>query len=444
VRSLLLFSAASVVAAAVAALLFGSAVWLLAGAGLAAGAAVWNYVPAGSPRLTSLTGEAADVLAAFVRSGFGRERWYVAPDEGADEAAKRFNAALDEAADKVRLLKEEEARLKTLLVHLDVGVVLVDGRDHVALVSIRAAALLRTTTDGAMGRPLLAVPGLLAAHAAVGESRRDGTARTVEISLAPDRQIEVRVTPLPERPDVLLLLRDMSEIRRLQAKESELLQNLSHELRTPVTSIRGFAETLLDQAVSEGDRARFLGIIAREAERMAEIIDDIQDLAAFDAHRPIAERRPVDVPALVAEVVEGWLEPFHQKGVDIEAVPTEPVTVLTDRGRVHEILMNLIDNALKYTPAGGRVRVGVELSDGGCVVSVADTGRGIPKEELTHIFDRFYRVDKARSRASGGTGLGLAIARMLADSVGAGLEVESTEGAGSTFRLVLMNAEPPA
>ena len=443
-RSLLLFSAASVLAAAVAALISGSAVWLLAGAGLAAGAAVWNYVPAGSPRLTSLMGEAADVLVAFVRSGFGRERWYVAPDEGADEAAKRFNAALDEAADKARLLKDEEARLKTLLLHLDVGVVLVDGRNHVVLVSIRAAALLRTTTDETMGRPLLAVPGLLAAEAAVGESRRDGTTRTVELSLDGDRQIEVRVTPLPERPDVLLLLRDMSEIRRLQAKESELLQNLSHELRTPVTSIRGFAETLLDQAVSEGDRTRFLGIIAREAERMAEIMDDIQDLAAFDARRPAAERRPVDVPALVAEVVEGWMEPFRQKGIGIEAVSTEAFTVATDRGRVREILMNLIDNALKYTPAGGRVRVGVERSEDGCVVTVTDTGRGIPGEELPHIFDRFYRVDKARSRASGGTGLGLAIARMLADSLGAGLEVERTEGEGSTFRLVLMNREPPA
>lgn len=233
-------------------------------------------------------------------------------------------------------------------------------------------------------------------------------------------------------------MKDVSEMRRLETSRTEMVANISHELRTPVTSIKGFTETLLDPAVGPQERDRFLRVMAREAERLSAILDDLLDLSSLEARRSPPQLRQADGARLVRELAEGAEATLRQKGLTLQVQAPDALPLETDPGRIHEILMNLIDNAQKYTPPGGQVTIGVTDDGDRVVFTVSDTGRGIPHEDLPRIFERFYRVDRTRSRASGGTGLGLAIAKHLAESLGAALDVQSETGQGSTFTLSLM------
>jgi two-component system phosphate regulon sensor histidine kinase PhoR len=216
----------------------------------------------------------------------------------------------------------------------------------------------------------------------------------------------------------------------------DFVANVSHELRTPLTAIQGFAETLLAGAIDDREnRVRFLEIIRDHSKRLARLTDDLLKLSRIEADQMQLDLRPVGV----AELIAGCLETTHmraeQKQLSLESeCPGDLPPVKGDRGRLGEVLQNLLDNAVQYTPPNGRIRVSAIAQEGEVVFTVSDNGIGIPHSDQSRIFERFYRVDAARSRELGGTGLGLAIARHIVEAHGGRIWVESTVGQGSDFQ----------
>ncbi|MXW70030.1 MAG: HAMP domain-containing protein [Acidobacteria bacterium] len=290
-----------------------------------------------------------------------------------------------------------------------------------------------------------------------------GTSDEREISLN-DREVLVRAAPIrpiaPERPlaapasgngaqtpgpsGAVLVLMDVTQLHALERVRRDFVANLSHEMKTPLTAIRGFSETLLDGNL-EGppEQRRFLGIIRQHAIRLSHLTDDLMRLARIEAGKLEAEPVPVDVQAVVESVLESARPKAGERSL-AAPVPDGGRAVETDPTLLTEILENLVDNAIRYSAIDGRIAVGTTFGDAEVRVSVSDNGVGIPKAHLGRIFERFYRVDPARSREVGGTGLGLAIAKHTVEVLGGRIEVESAPKRGSTFTVVLPAPQPDA
>jgi two-component system phosphate regulon sensor histidine kinase PhoR len=236
----------------------------------------------------------------------------------------------------------------------------------------------------------------------------------------------------------VITFHDVTERRRADRIRRDFVANASHELRTPLTSIRGFVEALEDGALQEPQRSgRFLAKIRTHADRMAALVEDLLELSRLESGErpPVWEKVPPD--DIAAEVVASFLGLADRKRIGLTHRNGAAPAVVTDAERLRRILENLVDNAVKYTPEGGRVQVATGTAEGGAVVEVIDDGPGIAAEHLSRIFERFYRVDKARSREAGGTGLGLAIVKHLAESMGAKVTVESEVGRGTRFSVLI-------
>lgn len=258
-----------------------------------------------------------------------------------------------------------------------------------------------------------------------------GTARRLEIAL-PRRNLVARLVPLL-RGEVLLVMRDVTEARRAEAARRDFVANASHELRTPVSAVAAAAETLLDGALDDPAQARhFVEVIARHAERLARLTRDLLDLSRIESREwPIA-LAPVKLAPLAQGVLDLFASSAEEKRLVLaREVPSE-LSALADARALEQVLVNLVDNAVKYTPAGGKITVGAAEDGPAVVLSVADTGPGIERHHLPRLFERFYRVDPGRSREAGGTGLGLAIVKHLVQAQGGEVGVDSGAG-GSRF-----------
>ena len=260
-----------------------------------------------------------------------------------------------------------------------------------------------------------------------------GAANAVEVETGvPSRWLRASSQPIDDGGSVLVVVRDVTEARRLDAVRRDFVANASHELKTPAASIRAAAETLLNGALEDPPAARrFTEQLQRDAMRLSRIVSDLLDLSRLEGGSDLAERVRLDV--IAADEVERLGDRAEEAGVTIE-LHADGVPSVPGSGRDLALLVrNLIDNAVRYTPSGGRVDVSVSAEDGRVVLQVADTGMGIPQRDLSRVFERFYRVDRARSRETGGTGLGLAIVRHVAENHGGEVTVRSELSAGSTF-----------
>jgi two-component system phosphate regulon sensor histidine kinase PhoR len=218
----------------------------------------------------------------------------------------------------------------------------------------------------------------------------------------------------------------------------EFVANASHELRTPLAAIRGFAETLLgDGSIPEEQRRSYLEVIDRHAKRLGTLVDDLLELSRIESGEYPLELQAVDVAGVAAVLLRDTEARLREKRLDAASETSGPTTAWADPQAVWQILSNLVDNAIKYTEPGGRIRIRVEGDPRRVCVRVSDTGAGIPERDLPRIFERFYRVDRARSRALGGTGLGLSIVKHLVQGQGGEIQVESEIGRGSTFTFSL-------
>jgi len=256
------------------------------------------------------------------------------------------------------------------------------------------------------------------------------------------RTVFVRILPLTTAPHAaeaayLVVFTDISELRRLEQIRSDFVANVSHELRTPLAAIRANAEALLENPTDDlATQRRFLNIIVQQTERLTRMTDDLLVLAKAEA-RPIPQTQQIQLSSVVRSLVDQLRTQAEDAQVTVVVDVPEDFIVYAQRDQLEQILWNLIDNAVKYNRRGGQVRIRARKTPEGSEIVVEDTGIGIPHEHLERIFERFYRVDKARSRATGGTGLGLSIVKHLVESHGGRVWVESEWGVGSRFGILL-------
>ena len=375
--------------------------------------------------------------------------------KGRDEIAllaSSFNAMGSELRQKLAAVSEERSKVEAIISSMNDAVVAVDAQSTVLLVN-RAAADLLELGPQARGQSLGAVLGDHPLCRCIDTTATRGEEIVEEVSLGPanDRLLEVHATPLRRADGVaagaVAVVRDVTVIRQTERLRRQLTANVSHELRTPLTSIKGFAETLLEGAMVDKDACRrFLTIIDNEAARLMKLVDDLMDLSRLESHAVAMEAAPVRLDHLVGEAC-GRLRPqAERRRIALHPTTLAPETVMADHDRILQVLTNLLDNAIKFTPEGGSVEVSVGRDNGSVTITVADSGRGIPEEHVPRIFDRFYRVERSRSREGGGTGLGLAIVKHIVNAHGGHISVQSRPGGGSIFTVVLpaVASSPPA
>ncbi|MBI5018408.1 MAG: hypothetical protein HZB55_23345 [Deltaproteobacteria bacterium] len=371
---------------------------------------------------------------------------------GDDELADMERSLLelrDEIRGRIEALGREKQTLEGLVEGLPHAMLVFDAQSRLALANAPARALLRLVGDQAKGLPVGEVvrdPRVLEAV----DSLRPGDTASQPFRLTwrdPPGEFEVSVWRLPRGgapSDLLVMLRDVTREAHLERVRTDFITNLSHELRTPLTAIRGSAETLLDAALADPSAsARFLDTIRRNALRLEALLGDVSDLARAEAEAEPLDLRPFDGRDVVGAVHDLFAGEAQKAGVSLEArVPGEPIPLTSDAAKVESILINLVQNSVRYTPAGGRVTVGAEASAGGVTYRVEDTGVGIPARDLPRVTERFYRVDPGRSRAMGGTGLGLSIVKHLVELLGGSLEIRSDQGRGTEVRIVVPSRGP--
>ena len=286
---------------------------------------------------------------------------------------------------------------------------------------------------------------------AIERAWRGGETQVAEIRLPVPNEREVAATVLPFDPPLadggraILVLSDRSRERALERMRADFVANASHELRTPLTSLMGFVETLRGPAADDPQaQERFLGIMAEQAQRMANLIDDLLSLSRIEMNERQAPSDVVDLGPLAERVAAGFEPRLAARAMRLELAAPAGTKVLGDADQLAQVLQNLVDNAVKYGREGGLVRIGVQPVEGppwpprpGAVLSVMDDGPGIPRVHLARLTERFYRVDKGRSRAAGGTGLGLAIVKHIVNRHRGQLLIESEEGKGSSFSVWL-------
>jgi two-component system phosphate regulon sensor histidine kinase PhoR len=288
------------------------------------------------------------------------------------------------------------------------------------------------------GRPLVHSvrdPDVLACvHAALDRHEvRFGRAS----SLMPGRIFEINAAPLPS-DGALVVLHDVTAIEAAERSRREFIANVSHELRTPLTSIQGYVETLVEDPMPNPETTReFLGVILKNATRMNRLTEDLLALASVESPDYKVTRQPTRASAMLQDAIESLGGIVVDSNVELESAGGPDVLVMADPDAMNQVFGNLIENALKYAKAGRRIRVGAKLLDSEVEFTVQDFGPGIASEHLGRIFERFYRVDKARSRESGGTGLGLAIVKHIVQAHGGRIWAESELGSGAQFHFTL-------
>jgi two-component system, OmpR family, phosphate regulon sensor histidine kinase PhoR len=393
-----------------------------------------------------------EVVARQMSEGNFRVRASVRSPDEIGTLGRSLNVMAGRLREKIDDLEREQAKATAILDAMVEGVIATDGHDHIILLNERARGIFGLGQTRVERRPLLEVIRNVDLHSLLSESRAaaDGEVVSREINLPEpsERVLQVHAVPLRftgDEPGVVIILHDITELRRLEQVRTEFVANVSHELRTPLTAIQGYLETLLDGALEEPEHARkFLEIVFRHTERLGRLTDDLTDLSNIELGRISLRIEPADL-AEVTESALAIIQPRAVSGrVTVEAsLPADMPEVLADRDRLAQILINLVDNAVKYTPRGGHVWVEAQRLPSGMVeVAVRDTGVGVPKADLPRLTERFYRVDKARSRELGGTGLGLAIVKHLVLAHGGELGIESELWKGTTVRFTLPTGKP--
>jgi two-component system, OmpR family, phosphate regulon sensor histidine kinase PhoR len=370
-----------------------------------------------------------------------------APTRSTDEIGtlgRSLNVMAGRLREKIEDLEREQAKTTAILDAMVEGVIAVDGQEHILLMNERARAMFGLGSARGEGKPFLEVIRNADLHEifrGVGEA--SPVSREVVLTRPAPRILGINAVRLGlagDRTGVVMVLHDVTALRQLERVRTEFVANVSHELRTPLTAIQGYLETLLSGALEERENARrFLEIVLRHSERLGRLLNDLTDLSNIELGKVTLRRESVRVAEVVASVLAIMGPRAAQTRVAVTAnILAALPAVSADRDRLVQVLINLVDNAVKYTPEGGSVTVTAhDVGDGTIEVVVADTGIGIPPADLPRITERFYRVDKARSRELGGTGLGLAIVKHLVVAHGGELRIESEPERGTTVRFTL-------
>ena len=371
--------------------------------------------------------------------------------------ARLFNEVAPQLEARIAQLEQDRQQLSAVLSGMSEGVIAIDARRRLLFANASADSLfgLGTESVGRLVPELIRSPQVQEAVEATlsGQEPHRGEITVGGREAGPrilPRVLSVHGTPLlvhgaplsgASPSGAVLVFHDVTDLRRLERMRQDFVANVSHELKTPLASIKAYTETLLDWALhDETVNVRFLTRIDEQADRLNQLIMDLLSLARLESGQNVFDHGPLVMAPVIASCVDSHrdrAEAKHQSiGLDLGTLDSETM-ILADEEALRQILDNLIDNAIKYTPEAGFVRIRCDLQERNVMIEVTDTGIGIPRDDLPRVFERFYRVDKARSRELGGTGLGLSIVKHLVQSIGGQITVDSRVGAGSRFTIVL-------
>ena len=412
----------------------GAAFSMLLAALIGAGGAAWATHAAFRRRIQKLRDALPPRVPASKSTYFGSDEL--------GELARSWSLHAASSESQLRGLKADVIRREAILASMAEGVLVVDRELRVRFLNpafVRAVGWEGPVADEMPVIRLVRDPEFMAVLRRVLASALPETSR-FEPRGPQGRSFRLQVAPLtgPDEPGLVILLYDITDLERLERIRTDFVANVSHELRTPLASIRGYAETLLEGALDDAqNRRRFVEIIDAHATRLNNIASDLLALSELESGAPA---EPVRIP--LADSIHAALRTVereaHLRGVKLMEEPQEDdVVILGNKAKFEQALINLLDNAIKFNRSGGSVTVASQTSDDGVRVSISDTGIGIPSQDLPRIFERFYRVDKARSRESGGTGLGLAIVKHIVLAHGGRVWCESELGNGASFHFTL-------
>jgi two-component system, OmpR family, phosphate regulon sensor histidine kinase PhoR len=344
--------------------------------------------------------------------------------------AKALDRTVHRMEENFAALQNSQRQLETLLNSMQDAVIAVDAQGQVQWANRGMDRLGSRTRIGAPIIETLRDPDVMRAIRAAAEHRNVQTSRAS--SVVPGRTFDVTAAPMPGG-GVVAVMRDLTETERVEKTRRDFIANVSHELRTPLTSIQGYAETLLDSTPQSDHIQEFLEIIRKNAARMSRLTEDLLTLARVESGEQRFDVQPSNPSDLLNEVVQSFSKIAQAQGIELVVENKAEALVNADREAIHQVFANLVDNALKYAASGRRIVLGARPQGRTVEFYVQDFGPGIASEHIARLFERFYRVDKARSRESGGTGLGLAIAKHIILAHGGGIRAESELNHGSTF-----------
>lgn len=387
-------------------------------------------------------GEIVEGSKRFAAGDFG----YRIPVGSSGELKKlseTLNFMAEQIAAKVKEAEQRRLELEAAFRDMSEAIVITDGSGVITRINPRARQLMGVKGFDPEGMWLSGMPGGPELSSAALKALTSGQPVHFEFepSYAPGTVLSVSSAPVLQDGRVtgcVLTARDITGPRRLENLRKEFVANVSHELKTPLTAIKGSAETLLGGALEDKEHGpEFARSIYEQSVRLEKLVGDLLSLSRSESGREPVEKKPVDLRAMAEGVLKGLAPALAGKKVTASVLMPDGFTVQADRDKLSQILINLVDNAAKYNREGGGLRLRAALEPGFARVTVEDDGPGIPAGHLPHIFERFYRVDKARSRELGGTGLGLSIVKRLVELHGGSVGVESAEGRGSAFWFTL-------
>jgi two-component system phosphate regulon sensor histidine kinase PhoR len=360
---------------------------------------------------------------------------------------RTLNRLSGELTAKIEALSLERAQLKTILANMIEGIICVDEQGEIKFCNEAAYRLFELSKSDVRGMRLTDVSGFSQLANVIDDAGRQSEPVSRELVLRRGElgsgKLFLQVQASPFQSDsaagVIVVVQDITKVRRLEKMRRDFVANVSHEIKTPLTAIRGYVETLISDGVEDRDlTTRFLEKVDRNAKRLNSLVSDILTLAKIEDDEQNLAVVPVAWDGIVQHVASNFEDLCRERGLHFEVRIDQPdALVLGEREAMTQVLDNLVSNAIRYTPSGGSIGLSVFRSAGQVALAVRDTGIGIPKKYQTRIFERFYRIDKARSRDAGGTGLGLAIVKHLVASMGGSIDVESEVGQGSVFTVRL-------
>ncbi len=382
------------------------------------------------------------VSRRFSEGDFSR-RIIQSPKDEIGELANTLNKMAQDIEDKIKEIKTQNQKLAAIFNSMIEGVIVVDKEGRIISINPTIEKIFGVSKKDAEGKIFLEAIRNNDIPEVINAVLRTGQGASVELTLMyPVSKIfGVNATPVFDNNKVtgcLVVIHDITEIRRLETIRSDFIANVSHELKTPLTSIKGFIETLLEGALDDKENNRnFLTIIQEHAERLNNLVNDLLSLSHLESNEIVLEKEDINLRQQVEGVILGFKSQLKKKSIEVKDELPAVLSIKADKNRIEQVFTNLIDNAIKFNKEKGFVRIYSQDVNGKIKIVVEDSGIGIPQKDITRIFERFYRVDKARSRELGGTGLGLSIVKHIIELHNGSVGAESTEGFGSKFWLVL-------
>jgi two-component system phosphate regulon sensor histidine kinase PhoR len=382
------------------------------------------------------------VSRRFSEGDFSR-RIIQSPKDEIGELADTLNKMAQDIEDKIKEIKTQNQKLAAIFNSMIEGVIVVDKNGHIISINPTVEKMFGILKKDAEGKAFLETVRNNDISEVISAVLKKGQGTSAELVLIyPIRKIfEVNATPIFDNNNVtgcLVVIHDITEIRKLETIRSDFIANVSHELKTPLTSIKGFIETLLEGALDDKENNRnFLEIIHEHAERLNNLVNDLLSLSHLESKEITLENKDISLRQLVEGVILGFNAQLRKKNIEVKNELPAGLSVKADKNRVEQVFTNLIDNAIKFNKDKGFIKIYSHDVNGKVKIIVEDSGIGIPEKDIPRIFERFYRVDKARSRELGGTGLGLSIVKHIVELHGGIVGVESIEDFGSKFWFIL-------